>query len=178
MFTTVITNEKTQARHIIGSIISFFGVYLLIAFDGVTDFKFDYLIGYISALFDALIWAVYVLVCRRYNKLHSEAIGIYCGVCAIFSIIAHLSTETFVMPTINQTVAIIIIGVMSQGLAYILWDQAIKKANFILLSTLSYFTPILSIAILILFSKASYSHALLAATILVTAGSFIANSTK
>lgn len=175
MLTTIFTNEKCQEKHVIGSCISFLGVYLLIAFDGVTNFKLEYLLGYGSALLDAIIWAVYVLVCRRYKDLHSEVIGIYCGVCAIFSVIGHLSTEIFVMPNFSQIIAMIIIGIVAQGLAYVLWEKSIKNGNYILLITLSYFTPILSIAILILFHKAIYSHALLAATLFVTAGSLIAN---
>jgi drug/metabolite transporter (DMT)-like permease len=167
------TKEEIKLRKIIGCLISFLGVYILIFHDKSTPFRIIYLSGYLYALCDAVIWSVYMLMCRRHRQLHSEVIGLYCGISMIISFLLHLSTETFISPTLIQWLSMLAIGIFAQGMAYVLWEEGIKKGNYILLSTSSYFIPIFSIVILIIFAKANYSHALIAATLCVAAGAII-----
>lgn len=175
-FSPFLTNKKIKFVHILGCIMSFLGIYVLISYDSNMHFKPSYLVGYFYALCDAIIWAFYVLMCMRYRQFNSEMVGVYCGIGMVLALIAHFfANETFVVPSFSQVSVIIALGVFSQGMAYVFWEVGIKKGNSLLLSTSSYFTPLFSIALLILFSKAAYSHSLLVATILVTAGALIAN---
>ncbi len=174
----VLSKEKMATYQKFGCLVSFFGVYVLIAYDATMPFKQSFLHGYVYALIDALIWALYVLMCRRYKELHSEMVGVYCFVGMVLSLCAHTVAETFVSPSLYQWLIMVAIGIFSQGMAYVLWEKGIKKGNFALLTTCSYFTPILSIAVLIIFSKAHYSHTLLIATLLVTSGALITNHTQ
>ena len=174
----VFSKEKMAMYQKFGCLVSFFGVYVLIAYDANMPFKQSFLHGYVYALLDALIWALYVLMCRRYKELHSEMVGVYCFIGMVLSLGAHSVTEAFVSPSVYQWFIMIVIGVFSQGMAYVLWEKGIKQGNFALLTTCSYFTPILSITVLVVFSKAHYSHTLLIATLLVTSGALITNYSK
>lgn len=178
MFATFLPRESVSWQQVLGCFISFFGIYLLLGKGKLTDISYHYLKGYGYALADALVWAFYILMSHRYRgtEKYSESIGLICLVCSVLSLCGHLNSETFVVPSFVDLIIMLVLGVFSQGLAYVLWEQSIKNGDYRLLSNLAYITPILSVLVLILFKKAHFSYSLLFACVLVTLGAFIANN--
>ena len=174
LLSILVSNEKKKWNHIVGGMISFLGVFWLIKGDNDFIYKPEYLSGYLFALADAVIWACYMVAARRYKNTYSEGVAINCIICAVMSILAHISTETFIIPSSLQMLVMVGLGVFSQGFAYFWWERGIKKGDHILLVNCSYFIPITSIAILILFGKAPFTLSLIGASILVTLGAIIA----
>jgi drug/metabolite transporter (DMT)-like permease len=173
IFSGLFTKEKINIYAKLGCFISFFGVYVLIAYDANLPFRQHFLHGYLYAMLDAVIWAGYVVLCRKNKELHSEMIGAYCFIGMVLSMISHIKFETYIAPSFIQWISLISVGIFAQGLAYVLWEMGIKKGDLLLLSTSSYFTPIGSVTLLIFFSKAQYSHTLLVATLLVSLGALM-----
>ena len=179
IFSSIVAKEKSSYFQYIGSILSFIGIYILIANEHHFVYKPEYLRGYLYGLADALIWALYVMVARRNRHIvYSEAIGVYCGICFLISLVVHMQKEVFVLPTSSQVGVMIIIGICSQGLSYLFWEQSIKKGNYKLLTNCAYLTPVSSILILVLFNKAPFTYNIIVATACVTLGAIIANKTK
>lgn len=169
LFSALMPNEKFHFRYLIASIIAFIAIYILIFYDKekVMSFKYQYIKGYVFAFGAALFWTCYTLISKSYGKLKPEMIGIYCGFGLILSLCMHLYYEETVIPSFENVLALIFMGIATHCLAYFFWDYGIKKGNFKLLSILSYFNPIISILILILLGFAKPSYALCLATVLI-----------
>ncbi|MFN3234175.1 MAG: DMT family transporter [Gammaproteobacteria bacterium] len=169
LFAGCLPKEKFTIKHIVAGLLGFAGVYILITHGkGLAGFKMQYLWGYVLALLDAIVWALYTLVARHYNKKPVEMMGVYCGIGGLISFMLHMHMETTALPSIDQWVALIIMGFTTQGLAYFFWDYGVKGGNFKLLSVLSYGTPIASVALLVLFGVTKNSGNLMIACLLVT----------
>lgn len=172
LFTGLLPNEKLSLRHIMAASMGFAGVFVLIS-KGDQGLDRQYLFGYLLAFLDAVVWSVYTLMARHYGKTPVEAIGIYCGIGAIFSLLLHFYIEPHYLPSSNQWLILIMMGITTQCLAYFFWDFGIKRGDFKLLSILSYGNPVLSICFLILFGMAKPSAELAIACLLVTTGGLI-----
>jgi drug/metabolite transporter (DMT)-like permease len=92
----------------------------------------------------ALSWALYSNLCRRWGAAHGE------GAVALFMLatglvllgLRLLVTEPSGWTT--RTVLEVLFLASTSTLGYALWDIGIRRGDFILLSTTSYFTPLLS----------------------------------
>lgn len=174
LFSCYLPNEKFSLKYVVGGFVAFAGVVLLIKGDSSTPFKAEYIKGYIYAFFDAVVWATYTLLCRRFNQKAVEAIGFYCGAAALCSFILHYAThEPLVLPSPQQWFVLLLMGLTTQGMAYFLWEKGIKKGQYRFLNVISYATPILSVLLLVFFGQASLSVHLLAAALLVSIGALI-----
>ena len=71
----------------------------------------------------------------------------------IFSFIALIIFDNWTMPNKNSLIAIIINGVLINGLSYILWLEALKRGNVSTIATLVYITPILAMLWIAIFFK-------------------------
>lgn len=167
--------EKIQPRALVGALVCFIGITILLLGEPSWQQHPHLLRGYLYAFLDAAIWAAYVLVSRYYSKHSPHAMGIYCGVGALFSVLLHHQYETYVMPSLQQSFILFIMGLTTQGAAYLLWDSAIKKGDHQLLSVIAYTTPVASILLLIAFNMTSFTLPLLIATMLVSLGALIAS---
>jgi len=71
----------------------------------------------------------------------------------IFSFIALIIFDNWTMPNKNSLIAIIINGVLINGLSYILWLEALKRGNVSTIATLVYITPILAMLWIVIFFR-------------------------
>lgn len=175
MFAGFLPRERFLWRHLFAALIGLMGIALLISNgQGLSGFNPKYITGYWLAFLDAIVWAIYTLAARHYNKAPIEMIGLYCGLGALLAAGLHLVFEPTVMPTHNQWAVLFIMGLTSQGFAYFLWDYGVKHGNFRLLSVLSYGNPIISIALLVFFKQSNLSVNLVLATLLVSLAGLVA----
>lgn len=173
---SLLPNEKLKLNQLVGGMIAFYGVYILLTNGhGLSGFNVQHWKGYLLAFLDALCWTFFTLTLRRYKKSSAELIGIYCGLAALFSLITHCGIETFVMPNTSQICYLGLIGLTSQGLAYYFWDIGIKRGHYKILCVLSYFNPILSIGMLVIFGFTVMTSSLTIAVLLVSLGAVVAS---
>ena len=177
VFSVFIPNEKFVARYLVASIIGFFGVYCIVFGDqqwiSVGD---NHWLGYMLALLGACLACVYTLTTHRYCETSIETMTVYAGCCMLFSLILHYNFEVTMAPSSMEWATMIVMGLLTQGLAYMLWNHGVAYGNYRLLSIMSYSSPIISIFLLILFGFANLTPQLLAACTLMCFACLIART--
>lgn len=167
-------SERFSSKYIIAGFLGFFGTYLLITAGGTMPFNMKYFTGYCFALLNALAWSIFCVASHHYRDAPIEMIGLYCGCGVLFSLVTHFFIEPTVIPNLHESLVLITMGLATQGSAYYLWDYGVKYGNFNLLSILAYGNPIMAVILLIISGKSHYSHTLLEAALLISAGGALA----
>lgn len=170
VFSSFLPKEHFSWQHFIGGALGLFGVFLLLTGgNGFMGFQGAYLNGYLFALTAAVIWSLYTIITRWFTEMPTEMVGMYCGIGALLSFGLHCTTETWATPTPFEFMMVILLG-LSSGVAYLLWTYGTQKGNLKLLGVLAYFTPVISMTLLVLSGKEPMSLALVFACILVVSG--------
>lgn len=173
-FTSMLPKERFTPQHIIGALLGLLGIYVLVHHEiSMNGFNLRYFIGYLLALFGAILWGGYSAFSRYFKEVPTEMIGMYCGLGALLCLGLHLQFETFVMPTATQGSLAIITGLSGAGIAYQLWDYGVKFGDVYLLSTITYVARIAAMALLVMFGKEPLTLSLVIACLLASAGVFI-----
>lgn len=175
LFSALLPGEKPRWNHLAGCALALAGAVLVVTRGQGFAFQAEYALGYGSAMIAALAWSTYSVLSRRYASVPSEAITGFCLATAVLAAICHLLLEQTVWPeTIWQWVAIVGLGLGPVGLAFYVWDIGVKQGDIQVLGAASYSAPLLSTLILILTGYAAYSHVILVACLLITAGAVLA----
>lgn len=175
LFSALLPGEKLRWNHLAGCALALSGAVLVVTRGQGFAFQAEYALGYGAALVAALTWSSYSVLSRRYAGVPSEAITGFCLATAVLATACHLLLEQTVWPDdIWQWAAIVALGLGPVGLAFYVWDIGVKKGDIQVLGAASYSAPLLSTLILILTGYAAYSHVVLAACLLITAGAVLA----
>lgn len=175
VFSALLPGERLRWQHIAGCALALTGAVLVVTRGQGFGFDAQYTIGYATALCAAVIWAAYSVLSRRFAAVSSDAIAGFCLVTAILAAICHVLLEQTVWPAdIWQWAALIGLGLGPVGLAFYVWDIGVKRGDIQVLGAASYSAPLLSTLILILTGYATYSHVILIACLLITAGAVLA----
>jgi drug/metabolite transporter (DMT)-like permease len=175
LFSTFTAGSGFQFRQLLGALLGFLGIILVIFPGHAASIKTGGIAaGYWAAAGCALVWAIYSVANRRFREVPSDLIGGVCGLVAIAGACVHLAIEPTVWPNGYQWLAIALLGIGPVGLAFFAWDHATKHGNVSLLGAVSYIAPLLSTVLLIIFGFAAVSWNIIAATILIVAGSGVA----
>jgi drug/metabolite transporter (DMT)-like permease len=142
-------HQQQRWLSLLGAIIGFAGLWLVLTQgNGLQGYRWDYSTGYLLALISCLLWSGYIIMTRKFANITSEMMGMYLGVGGIFALGYHVSFEHFIMPTPWEWLLLLIKGCITLSASYFCWDFAIKRGNFALLNVLSYFNPVLTLALL------------------------------
>ena len=173
LFSGFLPKEKLRIRHIVSGLMCFFSLMLLNAGAEGVELHQENLVGYGYALVCALLWSGYTLSARYFKNVPSYVVGLYYGIGSIFAFIGHIVFESFVMPTPEQGIVLLFMGVLVCGCAYYFWDYGVKKGNMKFLAILSYFNPILSIGFLALILKIDLHPNIGVACLLIALGGLL-----
>ena len=175
LFSALLPGEKLRWNHLAGCALALAGAVLVVTRGQGFSFAPEYALGYGAALAAALAWSSYSVLSRRFASVPSEAITGFCLATAVLAAICHLFLEVTVWPdSLWQWGAILALGLGPVGLAFYVWDIGVKQGDIQVLGAASYSAPLLSTLILILTGYASYSHIILVACLLITAGAVLA----
>ncbi len=175
LFSAILPGEQLYVKHIIGAVISLIGCWILLG-GGDSQFNIEYLTGYLFAAACSVIWASYSVASRLVKQVPTDAVGLFCGVCALLGWICHLSLETTYWPASNsQWLAVVGLGLGPLGLAFFAWDYGVKRGDIQLLGVLSYAAPLISTALLIMFTNIQATSAILIACTAIVLGALIAS---
>ena len=132
-------------------------------------------LGYVFAVAAALIWSSYSVASRLFAAVPSTALIGSCAATACLSFAMHLGLETTRWPaTIAAWMAVLGLGLGPVGLAFYLWDEAMKRGDIRLLGVASYATPLLSTLLLAALGLGQANTGIWAAAVLVTVGAVLA----
>lgn len=127
--------------------------------------------GYVAAFAAAVIWSTYSVASRLYAGVPSLAVMGTSAATSVAAFAVSSSFETWVWPaTTAQWLAILFQGLGPVGVAFYLWDRAMKHGHLRLVGLASYATPLLSTVLLVLMGDFKASPELWIAALLVTAG--------
>jgi len=164
--------EKLRWYHVLGALLGFCGALVLLGSKGLS-FSSEYLYGYGYAFLCALIWSSYSVLSRHFAEVPTEAVGGFCGVSALCSLVAHVAFEETYIPSYSEMLFILGLGIGPVGLAFFVWDYGMKKGDIKLIGALSYATPLLSTLLLVLFQGAQLTFWIGVACALIVGGSAV-----
>jgi drug/metabolite transporter (DMT)-like permease len=158
-----------------GALVAFAGA--LIAIGGPAGLAgFDRIgTGHLAALGAALVWACYSVASRLYRHVPSASVVASSALTALGALGLHLALETTVWPASPQQWSVIIaMGLGPVGLAFTLWDSAVKHGDIRLVGVVSYAAPLFSNALLAGLGLGRAGPFLWLAVVLVTLGAVLA----
>jgi len=175
LFTPLVFPEiKVRKRHLIGTGIAFAGAGVILLESGLS-LSLDHAWGYVLAIFAALTWAIYSLLSKKVSAFSSATIGLFCLISGVMALIAHGVVETAMGLTFTDIWQTLLLGLGPMGIAFYCWDAAVKKGDPRIIAVLSYFTPLLSTLLLILFSDQAFSKTIFYAMALISGGAIVAS---
>lgn len=131
-------------------------------------------LGLLLALLAALLWAGYSQLLRRLPAFSSWAVGGFGAAAGVLALLAHVLLEpaTTIAPT--DIGWLLLLGFGPMGLAFVLWDRAMKTADPRRVGVLAYLTPVLSTLALLQVTGGHLTLALALATALVVLAAVLA----
>lgn len=175
LLSSFLPNERLRWFHLLGAILGLIGAFLLVSKNGSLELDSQYTMGYIFALLAAFTWSSYSVISKKLSHIPTYSVTGFCMATAVLSFLCHLAFEQTVVPTMPQLIAAIILGLGPVGGAFYVWDYGMKKGDIKILGSLSYFTPLFSTFLLIIFSTAQMTSAIALACILIVCGSLISS---
>lgn len=131
--------------------------------------------GHAAALGAAVVWAAYSVASRFYADVPSSSVIAASALTALGAAAIHLAFETTRWPdTGTGWLVLLAMGVGPVGLAFTLWDGAVKHGDIRFIGVMSYATPLLSNALLAGLGLGQAGPLLWLAVVLVTLGALIA----
>lgn len=162
--------------HIAGALIGFTGTVMALL-DPATPLSpaSSAAAGFAAALLAAIIWAAYSVASRLYADVPSTALVACCAATSLGAGLFHLGLEQTRWPADAASwAAVVVMGLGPVGLAFYLWDGAMKHGNLRLVGIAAYATPLLSTALLAATGLGTASANLWVAALLVTSGAALA----
>jgi drug/metabolite transporter (DMT)-like permease len=173
----LLPGEKLRWYHIGGALLGFSGAALIVTRGTSLSIDPRFVDGYALAFAAAFTWAGYSLIARRFAKVPTSAVIVFCAVATLLSTLCWwlFERETAVWPLdATQWLAVIGLGLLPVGAAFYVWDHGVKHGDIQLVGTSSYAAPLLSTLILIAAGRADAGWAVLVACVLITAGALLA----
>lgn len=166
-----IPSARLSLRISLAAVIGFAGAALAVISGGTGDGGFA--IGYLFALIAAVVWATYSLGTKIIGEFPTAAVGLFAFVAGVLAIMVHFLFET---PTTLSSTDWLLIGALAAGplgAAFYFWDYAIKNGNPQQIGLVSFLTPLLSTALLVVVSGAELSPLLALSAVLILAGAIL-----
>lgn len=161
--------------HVAGAFAGLAGVVIALAGPATVPSSGSIGAGHVAALAAAAVWAAYSVASRLYRDVPSASVVAASALTAIGALAIHLAAESTAWPqSAAAWAAVAAMGVGPVGLAFTLWDGAVKHGDIRLVGVISYATPLLSNALLAGLGLGQAGPWLWLAVVLVTLGAVLA----
>jgi len=158
-------------RQVLAALAGFSGAVWVITGGQVIDLQIN--VGYLAALGSAFIWATYSLMTQRVPAFHTAAIGSFGLVSGLLSLACHFALETPVTISNQDSLLLIWMGLGPLGLAFYLWDAALKNGRAQQIGLLSFLTPLGSTILLLLDRQEALTPTVAWAALLIVGGAWL-----
>ncbi len=159
---------KLQWVHITAALVGFAGAAIaIVGGAGAGGASASWSWGYLPAIGSAFIWASYSLGTRRVPSFPTAAIGLFGLLSGLLSLLCHLLLEAPVSLSTRDWTLVAAMGLGPLGAAFFLWDRALKQGDPRHIGILSYLTPLLSTALLLIVSGREWSAAIGVAAVMI-----------
>jgi drug/metabolite transporter (DMT)-like permease len=165
---------KLRAVHVVAALTGFAGAAVAILGAGEGEgASAGWSWGYLPALGSAFIWASYSLGTRRVAPFPTAAVGLFGVVSGLLSLLCHALLEPPAVLSVRDWLLVSATGLGPLGAAFFLWDRALKQGDPRRIGVLSYLTPLLSTALLMLVSGRTFSAAIGVAAVLIVGAALL-----
>lgn len=161
-----------RAVHVVAALLGFAGAALAIV-GGAVSTSASWHSGYALAAASAFVWASYSLWCQRVAPFPTAAVGVFALVSGLLSLACHAVLEPSVVLTAQDWWLLAAMGLGPLGAAFFLWDIALKTGDVRQIGVLSYITPLLSTALLMLVSGRALTWNIVGAAVLILGAAFL-----
>ena len=168
-------HTKLKLRQVIAALAGFAGAALVMTGGKAISADFD--AGYLAALASAFIWATYSLMTQRVKAFHTAAIGTFGMVSGVLSLACHVALETTVALSAQDVGLLIWMGLGPLGVAFYLWDAALKNGNAQHIGLLSFITPLGSTVLLLIDRQEALTPVVALAALLIVGGAWMGRNT-
>lgn len=159
---------KLKWAHIAAALVGFAGAAIaIVGGAGAGSASASWSWGYLPAIGSAFIWASYSLGTRRVPAFPTAAIGLFGLLSGLLSLLCHLLLESPVSLSTRDWTLVAAMGLGPLGAAFFLWDRALKQGDPRHIGILSYLTPLLSTALLLVVSGREFSAAIAVAAVMI-----------
>ncbi len=138
--------------------------------------------GYLPALGSAFIWASYSLMSKRLayegRGFPTAAIGLFGLVSGALSLLCHVLLEPSTSISQSDWVLLVLMGLGPLGLAFYVWDAALKRGDARQIGILSYITPLASTVLLLIFTGRHFDWPIALATALILGAAVLGSNRK
>ena len=163
--------SKLTARIVFASLIGFAGAAIAVLSGGANGGGFE--VGYIFALIAAVVWATYSLGTKVVAEFPTAVVGVFAFVAGVLALASHWLFEERAEIVLSDWPLLLALGVGPLGAAFYFWDYALKHGNAQQVGLLSFLTPLLSTALLVLASASTVSPLLLVSALLIIGGALL-----
>lgn len=139
---------RPRLVHVVAAVMGFAGAALAIL--GAAEASGRWSWGYLPALGSAFVWASYSLLTRRVAAFPTAAVGLFGLVSGLLSLACHALLEPVVPLAASDWALLTLLGLGPLGAAFFLWDKALKRGDPRQIGVLSYLTPLISTALLLM----------------------------
>jgi drug/metabolite transporter (DMT)-like permease len=120
------------------------------------------------------VWACYSLLCKRAPPFSSWAIGGFALASGVLALACHALFEPRVALAAGDAAKILALGLGPMGAAFYLWDVAMKRGDPRVIGVLSYATPLLSTALLLVVTQRPLTASLAISALLIVGAALLA----
>jgi drug/metabolite transporter (DMT)-like permease len=149
----ILPGVRLHVAHVLAALMGFAGAALAIlggANTGGGGLQGGFAWGYVPAAASAFVWASYSLLTRRVAAFPTAAVGSFCWVSGLLSLLCHALLEPRVALSAQDMLLIGLLGLGPMGAAFFLWDAALKRGDARQIGLLSFITPLASTLLLLL----------------------------
>lgn len=175
-----LASVRLRAVHVGAAAVGFAGAALAIV--GGRGLTGGFAWGYLPALGSAFIWGSYSLMSRRLvergEAFPTAAIGLFGFVSGLLALGCHLLLEPAAALGGRDLGLIALMGLGPLGAAFFLWDAALKRGDPRTIGVLSYLTPLLSTALLMVVTQRPFTLHIAAAALLIVGAALAAVKTR
>ena len=164
-------HSRLHLRQVLAAFAGFSGAVLVMT-NGQANHA-DINLGYLAALASAFIWATYSLMTQRVAAFHTAAIGYFGFVSGILALLCHYLLETPVALSMSDAGLLAWMGIGPLGLAFYLWDAALKNGNAQQIGLLSFLTPLGSTLLLLIDRQEALTSWVAWAGVLIVGGAWL-----
>lgn len=180
IFSIPVLKKRAHPIIILGIILAFIGTYLAMnPYYSISSHQFfpnlpGNIVPYLLALIAAVSWGLYSTLARKWASEDNEgAVPIFLLFTAIVLLALRIYFPEKTVWSLRAIKELIYMAFFPTFLAYSFWDMAMRRGNILLVASLSYLTPLLSVYISSIYLKISIDYRLWVASLLVVIGAFI-----
>lgn len=150
LFAIPIHKEKFDVPKLITVLLGFLGMAIILTNGQIGSFKLSNLFGDILAVSAAALWGIFSNLGKKSKVDNFISNYVYVAVAFVLSGISMFVFSGFTVPDAPALAGVLWIGVTNIVLGYFLWFKVLKIAPTILVSSLSFVTPFVTLVFIML----------------------------